>query len=286
MRYTIKKFKEEYPNDDVCLEAIFQSSYGDLKVCSKCGVINPKFYRVKKRKCYACKDCGYQIHPLANTIFHKSETPLTSWLFAIYLFSQSKNGVSAKELERHLGVTYKTAHRMGHQIRLLMAQNNYKLGGEVEVDETYYGGDSKNRLHEKRTISDKQVIFGMIERDGKAKAHHVMSSGARVLLPKLFEGVQRGSKVYSDDYRAYKPLQRMGYSHTSVNHSKLEFVKSGVHTNTIEGFWSQMKRSLDGTHHCVSPKYLQQYVNEFVYRYNHRDVPVFPLMIEAAAKRV
>src|SRR3989344_5492634 len=139
MRYTIKQFNEEYPDDNACLEAVFQNRFGDVKFCPKCGA-ETKFYRVKKRQCYACMHCGYQLHPLAQTIFRKSETPLKSWFYAIYLFSVSKNGVSAKELERHLGVTYKTAWRMAKQIRLLMQQDVEQLTGTVEVDETYIGG--------------------------------------------------------------------------------------------------------------------------------------------------
>src|ERR1700755_1825443 len=143
MRYTKKQFEADFPNDDVCLNTIFQNRYGHVKTCPKCAVVGTKFYRVTGRKCYACMHCGYQLHPLAKTIFHKSETPLTSWFYAIYLFSVSKNGVSAKEIERHLGVTYKTAHRMCRQIRKLMAGDNDFLAGEVEVDETYIGGHRK-----------------------------------------------------------------------------------------------------------------------------------------------
>ena len=121
MRYTKKQFEAEYPNDDACLDAVFQDRFGDLKYCPKCAA-ETKFYRVKKRQCYACMHCGYQLFPLADTIFRKTTTPLKDWFYAIYLFSVSKNGVSAKELERHLGVTYKIAWRMCREIRKLMAE--------------------------------------------------------------------------------------------------------------------------------------------------------------------
>jgi transposase len=124
MRYTHAQFMKDFPNEDVCLDTIFQERYGDVKDCPRCGVIDTKFYRVTGRKCYACMHCSYQLHPLAETIFHKSSTPLKSWFYAIYLFSVSKNGVAAKELERHLGVTYKTAHRMARQIRSLMGRTD------------------------------------------------------------------------------------------------------------------------------------------------------------------
>lgn len=281
MRYTVKDFHKDYPNDDVCLDSIFQNRYGDVKDCPACGVVNTKFYRVRGRKCYACEHCGYQLHPLAQTIFHKSSTPLTDWFFAIYLFSVAKNGVSAKELERHLGVTYKTAHRMARQIRKLMEDEN-ELSGNVEIDETYIGG--RRKLAHK--FENKSAVFGMVERNGFVSAKHVKSTGARVLLPEIEKTIKIGSIIHSDEWQAYKTLNRRGYTHTTVNHSNLEYVRGSAYTNTIEGFWSQLKRSLDGTYHAVSPKYLQLYVNEFVFRYNLRGVAVYPVLLERASKRV
>ena len=123
-RYTIDTLHQDFPDDDACLGYMFQQQYGNLPACPKCGVAKPRYYRARGRKCYACNDCGYQLSPLANTIFHKSETPLKKWFYAIYLFGVGKNGVSAKEIERHLGVTYKTAWRMAKQIRLMMQQGD------------------------------------------------------------------------------------------------------------------------------------------------------------------
>jgi transposase len=260
-RYTIDTLHLEFPDDDTCLDYMFNLSYGNLSACPSCGVVNPRYYRVRGRKCYACNDCGYQISPLANTIFHKSETPLTKWFYAIYLFSVGKNGVSAKELERHLGVTYKTAWRMARQIRLMMQQTGSPLSGIVEADETYIGGKTK------------------LDRKFSKQAD------ATVTLPFLRANILPGSTLHTDDSRIYSRVKR-DFTHEFVNHSKLEYVKSGVHTNTIEGFWGQLKRSLDGTYHCVSPKYLQLYVNEFVYRYNYRNVVAFPVLIRAAAQHV
>jgi transposase len=281
MRYTYKHFQELYPNDDVCLDKIFQDRYGDVKYCPKCAA-ETKFYRVKKRQCYACMHCGYQLHPLSGTIFRKTTTPLTDWFHAIYLISVAKNGISAKELERHLGVTYKTAWRMCKQIRLLMDQENTSLSGEIEVDETYIGG--KRRLAQK--FDNKSIVFGMVERNGSAKAMHVKSSGARVLLKEIDKGIQPASNIFSDEWGAYKTLSKRGYTHTTVNHSKLEYVRGSAYTNTIEGFWGQLKRSISGTYHSVSPKYLQSYVNEFVFRYNLRDVAVCPVLLELVSQPV
>lgn len=281
--YTIKTFNEKFPDDSTCLTYLFEQSYGNMTACPHCGVSEPSYYKVKNRKCFECKDCGNQIHPLANTIFHKSSTPLRSWFYIIYLFSVAKNGVSAKEVERHLGVTYKCAWRIAKQVRELMNQETGRLTGIVETDETYIGGRKRGK---DITFQDKEIVFGMVERGGKVKASHVPTAGARVLLPKLRESIADGTTIYSDQARVYSTLKRLGYLHDSVNHSRGEYGRGIVHTNTIEGFWGQLKRSIDGTYHCVSPKYLQSYVNEFVYRYNYRFQPVFPILIASAARRV
>src|ERR1035437_5922895 len=137
MRYTFKDFRTEYPDDEACLKAVLVNRFGDT--CPKCGVVGTKFYPITGRKAFACLHCRKHVYPLADTIFRKSETSLWNWFYAIYQFSVAKNGVSAKELERHLGVTYKTAWRMVKQIRLLMSSDDNHLVGDVEVDETYIG---------------------------------------------------------------------------------------------------------------------------------------------------
>lgn len=277
MRYTFKEFKEEYPDDDACLEAVFQNRYGDVLVCPQCGVISPKFYRVKKRPCYACQDCGYHLYPLAGTIFRKTTTPLWSWFYAIYLFSVAKNGVSAKELERHLGVTYKTAWRMAKQIRLLMSQEDDLIGGDgqiVEADETYIGGKRK-QSHWPR---QKSVILGAVEKYGQAKAIVASGASSSTAIPFIKASLAAGTVLHTDESRIYNRVKR-DYEHKTVNHSKKEYARDGVHTNSIEGFWGQMKRSMDGTYHCISPKYLQHYVNEFTFRYNYRAVAICPVLL-------
>lgn len=277
MRYSVRDFRRDFPNDDVCLDTIFKERYGDVETCPSCGS-DTKFHRVKGRKCYACQWCGYQLHPLAETIFHKSSTPLTSWFYTIYLFSVSKNGVAAKELERHLGVTYKTAHRMAYHIRSLMSSTG-KLSGNVEADETYIGGvrssDSK--------FENKVPVLGVVERQGEVRAKVTDRASATTALPFLRSNVEENSAIITDESSIYYRLKRE-YGHESVNHSKKEYVRGIVHTNTIEGFWGQMKRSMDGTYHSVSRKYLQLYVNEFVFRYNLRGEVVYPVLLERASQ--
>jgi len=279
-RFTIKDFNAQYPDDDACLAAIFTNRYGALRRCPGCEK-RTTFYRVKERKCYACQYCGYQLHPLADTIFHKSDTPLKSWFYAIYLFANSKNGVSAKELERQLGVTYKTAWRMAKQIRLLFKLSAHKLSKTVEMDDTYIGGIRPGKRG--RGAAGKTIVLGAVQREGRIAASVVHNLSAETVRPFIEQHVKPGTALMTDEFTTYRKT-RKGYGHRTINHSSGTYVRGTVHTNTIEGFWSQLKRSLSGTYHAVSPKYLQQYVNEFAYRYSKRDWPTslfFPMLATA-----
>jgi len=282
MRYTKAQFEKEFPSDDACLEAVFQARFGDLKFCPKCAA-ETKFYRIKKRKAYACMHCGYQLHPLSKTIFRKSSTSLKNWFYAIYLFSVSKNGVSAKELERHLGVTYKCAWRMCKQIRLLMAQEPGKFMGIVEADETFYGG----RRPIERRFDNKVAILGIAEKKGRVKTK-VLDGKVRAgkVMPYLLDNIEPLSVLHTDESGLYNQAHKV-FKHRTVDHGWHTYVSpTGVHTNNLEGFWSQLKRSINGTYHAVSPKYLQSYVDEFAFRYNHRGDVVGLVLLERAKKPV
>ncbi len=286
-RYTIDNLHQQFPDDNTCLDYIFQQRFGGMVACPKCGVAEPKYYRVRSKKVYECKDCSYQISPLASTIFHKSETPLKKWFYAMYMFSVSRNGVSGKELERTLGVTYKTAWRMCKQIRLMMQQSDRPLTGVVEIDETYMGG-TRRKVHQKSQWDNKTAVIGMVEKkkgEGKITAITTKHANATVALPFIRAMTRQGTEIQTDESRIYHRVKRE-YAHRFINHSKEEYSVNGVSTNTIEGFWSQMKRSIDGTYHCVSPKYLQLYVNEFVFRYNVRQDAVYPHLLAKAGLRV
>ena len=278
-KFTLKQFGEMFPNDDACLEYLRSEWYPEIITCEGCKR-EAKFYRITTRKVYGCEHCGFQFSPAAGTIFHKSPTPLTIWFYVIYLMAQTRGGISAKQIQRETGVTYKTAWRMCKQIRLLMQQDSESLGGDIEADETYIGGTRKL----KHRYDNKSVVFGMVERNGRIKASFVKTAGARVLLPAIQQGTEPDSHIFTDEWSSYKRLPKLGFSHTTVNHKQLEYVRGNAHTNTIEGFWSQLKRSMDGTYHSVSPKYLQSYLNEFSFRYNFRSVPIFPVLLEQAVK--
>jgi len=278
MKYTISQFRKDFPNNDACLDYILSNRYGNHPICPKCG--KQSFHKVSNRKCYACAWCGYQIHPTAGTIFHKSSTSLTNWFFAIYLMSNSKNGVSAKELERHLGITYKTAWRIAKKIRELMSKSPSMLGGTIEVDEAYLGGKKSNRHKGKKDVP-KTPIVGLASRKGKAIAKVVKEVETRTLINMIRDNVKIGSTIMSDEARIYPKIKKYGYGHKTINHSKGEYVRDDVYANSLEGFWSQLKRSINGTYHSVSVKHLQSYVDECSYHYNHRFSynPVFQLLL-------
>jgi transposase len=280
--YSLKDLRREFNTDSKCLKAMFDYRYGKAFVCPKCQK-SGKFYLIESRKRFDCS-CGFTVSPLAGTIFHKSDTPLTLWFHAMFLFASSRNGVAAKELERQLGVTYKTAWRMAKQIRKLFSQVNPPMSGTVEVDETYYGGKQKGKRG--RGAEKKTPVFGMVERKGGARAEVVENIKTRTIQPIINAAIAKGSTVMTDEFNIYNKVKENGYDHHTVQHGLGQYVNGIIHSNSIEGFWSQLKRSISGTHHAVSPKYLQSYVNEFVYRYNYRDEQIFPLMVVAAAKPV
>jgi len=269
MKYTLKAFREEFPNDDACLLRLMEVQYGGTEItCPACGVESAKFHMMRKRKAFACQECGHHIYPCAGTIFHKSRTPLTYWFHAMYLMTSTRSGVAAKELERALGVTYKTAWRMAHELRKLMASADYggKLGGHVEMDETLIGGKAK--MAEKN--KNKTILFGMAERDGKLRAGPIRRADINTIEPIVRENVKRGSIVTTDEWGGYNDLRLLGLDHHTVQHTAGEYVRGVHHTNTIESHWGHFKRAIAGTHVHISRKHLWKYVAEFTYRRNYR----------------
>lgn len=267
-KYTLARFLEEFPNDDACLEYIKNLKYPNGIYCRICKKVK-SFTKHMKRPVYQCS-CGFQVSPMVGSVFQKSRTPLRYWFYAFFLMSNTRSGISAKQLQRELGVTYKTAWRMMHQIRMIMKYTDGKLTGIVEIDETYLGGRGKNT---RVPIFDqpKQVIMGMVERKGKAFLKYVPDNHNITLLAEIKNQVEKNTTIYSDQFPAYMTLKRMGYTHDYVVHRK-EYVKKGtnVHTQNIEGLWSQLKRGIYGVYRHVSKKHLQSYIDEYTWRYNKR----------------
>lgn len=277
--FTIDEFFKRFPDNDACLEHLMEVRYGKTFECPKCTKTG-LFHRIKKIPAYACSSCGNHIHPMAGTPFEKSRTSLRKWFYALYLFTTSRHGVAAKELQRQLGVTYKCAWRMGHEIRKYMADvdgtGNMGGGAIVEMDETFVGGKpryKKKPFEAKRNPYDgKTIVFGMVERDGSLQTH-VIKRRSRKAVQKHIKAVVQGSVICTDEAPMYKYLTKDGYIHGTVCHEDYEYVKGAIHTNTIEGFWSRLKNSIRGTHVHVSGKHLPKYLGEFEYRYNMRKSP-------------
>lgn len=277
-RYTIDQFRADYPDNDACLDKIFQLRFKNL-VCPKCENDKP-FTKVKDRRSYQCPCCSFQIYPTKDTVFEKSTTPLTYWFYAIFLQTTTRNGVAAKELERQLNICYKTALRMSHQIKKLMADNfTAQLQGIVEADETWIGGSIKNMSKKKRAALaengndwqiNKLAVFGMVERNGRVIAQVVEEATKPNIDPILRTNLEYASILVTDTAQVYKDMND-DYYHHSVNHAQNEYVRGDWHTNTIEGFWSQLKRTIKGTHIQVSRKHLQKYVDEVVFRWANRN---------------
>ncbi|MDP2675396.1 MAG: IS1595 family transposase [Dehalococcoidia bacterium] len=268
-RYTIRTFNQDFPDDDACLGFVKDLVYPDGIICRTCNEVRPHA-RLSNRKAYSCDYCGTHVYPLAGTIFEKSSTSLKSWFYAMFLISSTRCGISAKQLERELGVTYKPAWRMFNQIRKLMGDDTGMLGGEVEMDETYVGGKEKGVMGRPGRNSKKVPVFGIVERGGKVAALVTKDVTRATVMPIILSKVLPRSLIYTDDYRVYNPLKASGFGHKRIAHSQKVYVMGNIHTNTIEGFWSLLKRSISGVYHSVSAKHLQDYVNEFTFRYNHR----------------
>lgn len=282
MKFTIKDFRKRFPDDDSCLNEIMKLRYGSVKECPDCGKVT-KFHRVRNRRCYECQWCGYQVYPTKGTPFEKTTTPLSSWFYIIYLMTATRSGVSAKEVQRQLGVTYKCAWRMCHQIRSLMGNREKpKLKGHVEIDETYIGGKRKGKRG--RGAEGKTPVLGMIERDGEIRAIPVEDVKRKTLMPHIEETVEKGSRLSTDELLSYNALKDAGYEHETVCHAAKEFVNGDTHTQNIEGFWARLKLSISGTHVWVSRKHLAKYVDEFGFRYNNRNNP--SLMFDVALSGV
>ena len=274
--YSLIEFMREYPDDAACLDALWREKHapdGHTTLCKKCAK-ERKFHRVKKRAAYQCDWCGWQVYPMKGTIFEKSTTSLQLWFYAMYLIASTRCGISAKQLERELGVTYKTAWRMMNKIRndLMNDSDDPPLSGDVEIDETSWGGKPRGRkLNPKERAAfreAKTTILGMVERGGKIRLRVIASRRGPALSREVRAHVNPASIILTDDWQAYKPLRGEFLDHRIINHSIGIYVDGDVHTNTIEGFFGNMKTGMRGAYKKVSLKWLQSYLDEFAWRHN------------------
>jgi transposase len=276
-RLTVGEFFARFPDDEACLNHIMEVRFGIRHVCQACGV-EGTFHKLTKRRAFSCSSCGDHLYPTAGTVFQDTRTPLRVWFYAIYLFVTTRHGVSGKELQRSLGVTYKTAWRMGQQIRTLMAKADgfRKLKGHVEADEAFVGGRRRHGDPDNKT-----VVMGLKERGGRLNTEVIPNIKMGSLRAAMLKNVERGSTVSTDELHSYDLLTFEGYRHGQVTHSAKEWTRGEHHTNNIESFWNLFKNSVRSTHIHVSSKHMHKYLNEFAFRSNHRAMAgaMFDLLI-------
>jgi len=259
---------------DVATAFVADLRWPDGPECPDCGGKEHSY--LTTRHLWKCKACKRQFSVKVGTIFEDSPIPLDKWLTSIWLIANAKNGISSHELGRSIGLTQKSAWFVLHRIRLAMQTGTFrKLSGEVEVDETFIGGAARNMhaARRKRAITgtggkDKTAVVGSLERDGEIRASVVPSRRKRDLHRYVREHVEPGSQVYTDQLESYVGLSE-DFGHQTVDHA-IEYVNGQLHTNTVENFWSLLKRGLKGTYINVEPFHLFRYLDEQVYRFNKR----------------
>jgi transposase-like protein len=272
---TLMEAIKYFSDDLLCINFIASMRWVDGEAtCPKCGETKTSF--LSTRKIWKCKACKKQFSVKVGTIFEDSPIGLDKWLMAIWMITNCKNGVSSYEIHRAIGITQKSAWFMLHRIRLAMENGSIeKLSGEVECDETYIGGLSKNmhkskreRVVKGRGMVGKACVMGMVERKGRVRAKVIAWADTNTLNENIRENVESGSNVFTDDHGGYR---HMGdeYTHGIINHA-VEYVNGNIHTNSIENFWSLLKRTIKGTYVSVAPEHLQKYVEEQSFRFNAR----------------
>lgn len=274
------EFMCEFPDDDACLRWLWLNRFsedGKHADCPKCEREHVEFkqYATKQRRqTWTCTQCGHHVQPTAGTIFEGSSTSLHLWFFAIHLMTSTRCGISAKQLERELGVTYKTAWRMFNRIRNdLMAPDDDPLSGEVEVDETSVEGKPRKHLSRSEAARYRErsraTVVAAVERGGRVRATVLESRRGPQIRRQVIDWIDPTAIVYTDEWPAYNFVGGHFAAHSRINHS-VTYVDGGIHTNTVEGFFGNLKTGIRGNYKKVSRKWLQGYLNEFTWRHNAR----------------
>lgn len=277
---------KQYPTQESCLKHLEAVRWNGKPQCPYCKSL--KVTALAKEQRFHCNTCNTSFSVTVQTIFHKTKMDLQRWFLAIALVVNAKKGISARQLARDIEVNKNTAWRVLMQIRQAMADNGALLEGIIEADETYMGGKSRNKHKDKRagggqgrSTKDKTPVFGVMERGGEVRAHKVRNVGSRSLQSIIRQQVKQGSHIMTDEWKAYNGLGSEYYRHSRVNHGSGQYVVGVAHTNSIESFWSLLKRGIIGQYHHVTERYLNSYITEFCFRHNNRNnKDVFSLIIE------
>ncbi len=275
---------EQFFNDEkTCRDFIKQRRWNNIPVCPHCGSFEP--YELKDGKTYKCKECIKFFTVLTGTIFENTKIPLIKWFKALYIVTSHKKGISSIQLGKDLGLTQKTAWFVLGRIRKLAEDKTpFMLEGTIQIDETFVGGKLSNKHQSARAklkrakdgrvswTENKTVVLGLVQQDGKIINKIIPDISGNSILPVMLKHVKQGSTIVTDEYKVYKRLSKLGYTHQSVQHIINEFVRDGFTTNQIEGYFSLLKRGIYGIYHKVTPKHLFRYCNEFSFRYNTRNL--------------
>ncbi|MDO8750020.1 MAG: IS1595 family transposase [Dehalococcoidia bacterium] len=260
---------ERFHSEDSCRSYLETLRWPYGVICPRC--FHPSVTAIKDRGQYSCNKCAYHFSVTSTTIMHDTHLPLWKWFLATYTMSESKKGVSANQLKRMLGVSYKTAWYLCHRIRAAMAEvNAAKLMGTVEVDETYVGGKVEGMGH--GYTGNKAVVVGAVQRDGDIRLQVIDDRTRRSLHQFIRDHVDdRAERIFTDEWAAYRGIGDADTIHETVNHAQGEYVRGDVYTNSVENVWSLLKRSIVGSFHHVSEKHLDAYLDELEWRFNNRE---------------
>ena len=281
--------RKRFSTKKKCIHYLEERRWGNTPICPYCS--SSKFSTRPKEYRYQCNSCNSAYSVTVGTIFHDSNLSLPTWFLAISLILNAKKGISSRQLARDLGINKNTAWYLQMRVRRAMREDSSVLAGMVEVDETYIGGDLMNKTKKYRLernkagiipsgMEHKQPVVGMLQRGGKVIGKVLDKAHGKTIKPVLRHFIDTKATVITDGFGGYQGIHRNFKDHQIINHTKDEFVRESFHLNTLEGFWSLLKRGIQGQYHSISRRYLQNYVNEFCFRYSFRSDPnIFDTLI-------
>lgn len=275
---TLAQFLTAFSTEEACNKHFERIRFAKGEFCPHCK--HDKIMRFSDGKRYRCHKCKMDFTIKTGTLFGESKISMQKWFIAIYLLTTRKKGISSIELATQVGVSQKTAWFMDHRIREALKQSKGKLMGVVEVDETYLGG----KHFRKDGFRKKSAIMGMTRRGGKVRAFQIPNRETHIIINKVTQNIDKRAYLMTDDAGVYKKLVRVGYKHDSVKHSRRQYVRGNVHTNSIESFWALFKRNYHGTYHSMSKKHLQRYIDEVTFRFNNREMNMQELFDKVTRK--